>query len=150
MSIDQPASGPDDSRDAYRRCRETARQLEKMGFKILDQRVVHETHPLEFHDMYAYQYKEENYRRNFSYQIEVNMSERTAEDLIRLVEHSEYLEKRSREYEQRFQLSQTDLIALRKRLDNLEQVLDENPGIRDQWDEIMTMLKLAGYHDDLF
>ena len=39
--------------------------------------------------------------------------------------------------------------GLTHRIQLLETALDENPGVRDQWDEIMVMLKMAGYIDGL-
>lgn len=42
-----------------------------------------------------------------------------------------------------------ELNILTQRIQLLETALDENPGVRDQWDEIMVMLKMAGYIDGL-
>lgn len=154
MAIDHPHSGSRYGRehDVREQAHRLRYKLEDAGVKVVDMRV--RVNPRRnYMDYYTIggDLNKVNLIDDVEYDVEwtLEMSNGQVRDVIELADKCRYFEEKLHEIDKQRMLANTDLRSLRERIRKLERTLDDNPGIREQWDEMMTMLKLAGYTDKL-
>lgn len=143
--------------DVNERVRGMRDKLTDDGFKIHDVRVTRRVEPpyRDFNLNRDYDLGNAAYKRNFAdpiqYGAEFTMSVTLgqAEDFMNLADRYDSVHRECTEIKERLNLAFQQIGDLEGRRDRLRRTLDENPGIKDQWEEMLTMLKLAGFDDDL-
>ena len=88
----------------------------------------------EFNDTISYEAR---------YNIEI--SQGIAEDFINMTEKVEFFQKQSKQDALQADQLRHQVKKFEELKRNLHQTLNDNPGVKDQWDEIMVLMKLAGF-----
>lgn len=134
----------------HREIKNTRQILEDMGVKVEDVLIKRQ------HDRYEMDLFEEDpflHERTpgirYDVRYNVTMSQRWATDMITIVEDKDRLESELSDIKKTLEYFQKEHLKFNMKRTDLARVLDGNPGIKDQWDEIMTMLKMAGFDEDI-
>jgi hypothetical protein len=77
------------------------------------------------------------------------LSEQAAHYVINLKDDAEVLDKQLGQTQIMYEIQRDKYSELTTKINNLNKVLKNNPAINDQWDEMMTMLKMAGFDDTI-
>jgi hypothetical protein len=139
--------------DIVQREIENTRQvLNEYGFKVNDVHIRRE--PLDTSWSVLYQPDaipepdfDERIRHSVTY--DVTMSQRLASDTISMADHIDMMEKRLEEAEKAAAYFKEQFLTYNMKRTALKSVFAEKPQLQEQWDELMTMLKMAGFDDDL-
>jgi len=146
FEIDRAASqrGHD---ELMHRVTEVRNQLHKDGFTIHDVRVSRKEEPYFMHKGYRSHSYDAYISNTIRYTAEFDMavSLGQAEDFLSIAKKYEYLSDRVQQVERNNDILSKEVAVNRTTRHDLKKVLTENPGIADQWDEMLTLLKLAGF-----
>src|SRR6056297_42687 len=130
----------------------TRQVLNDYGFKVNDVHIRRE--PLE--NSWSVMYEsdlipepEYNERIRYSVTYDVTMSQRLASDTLTMSEYTNTLEDRLKELEKMAAYFKEEFLTYNMKRTALKSVFAQNPQLQEQWDELMTMLKMAGFDDNL-
>lgn len=123
-------------------------KLNQMGVKVRDVKTHYKEEPFRYTDIRGYSPQESSARRPVTH-WELEMSEHTVVDFIEMVEKCEYFHRESQENKLIADKANNKHRAIEEKISRLRTVLNDNPGIKDQWEEIMVLLRMAGFEDKL-
>lgn len=139
--------------DIVQREIENTRQvLNEYGFKVNDVHIQRE--PLDTSWSVLYQpdaIPEPDFDERIRYSVtyDVTMSQRLASDTISMADHIGVVENEIEEAKKVSAYFKEQFLTYNMKRTALKSVFAENPQLQEQWDELMTMLKMAGFDDDL-
>jgi hypothetical protein len=94
------------------------------------------------YDYYHYDYEETTI-------WELRADDQVVDELINLADRIESHEHHIQSISYEASATQRELDVHQKKIANLKKTLRENPGLQEQWDELMVMMKLAGFDETL-
>lgn len=80
---------------------------------------------------------------------ELSVDQRQAEELCQLTSFVNSLQHDVHRLRDELSSTMLQLAGHNAKITELKQVLHENPGIRDQWNELMVLMKMAGFDANL-
>lgn len=125
----------------------TKESLASNGFRVDDTKIIKRIPEREYYGPLIddYEYADIDYDVEYT----VRMYQSMAEDVLDLATHLERSERERNEIKRQLANLKEQHLEMKMKTTSLRTVLEKNPAIKEQWDEIMTMLKLAGFDDDL-
>lgn len=135
------------------RTRKTEAYLENLGMKVVDVNIFQKRHP-EYID-YSIIGDNSIHRIPSRYKVEldavyqVEFPQDLAENIVDIVNRATLLERDLYESRNAYNISQSNLASIESKLSKLRRVLNDNPGVAEQFEEIMVMAKMAGFDDKL-
>jgi hypothetical protein len=130
----------------------TRQVLSDYGFKVNDVHIRRE--PIEnswsvFHEPDLKPESDFDARVRYYVTYDVTMSQRLASDTLTMSDYINTLEDRLQESEKIAAYFKEEFLTYNMKRTALKSVFAQNPQLQEQWDELMTMLKMAGFDDDL-
>ena len=86
---------------------------------------------------------------NYGITWQLEMKDRHVSDLLELSDKCRFFQERLSASEHETVETKSELTKLRNKVAKLRKVLEDNPGVRDQWEEVMVLVKLAGFDESL-
>lgn len=126
------------------------KNLRKMGFAIDDTRVTRRPtyeRPYLFDDKIPPRDYYRGYEESTVWHLKAD--DQLVDKIVNLVDQTESLQRNLQYTSHEAANTQRELMAYQKKLANLRKTLRENPGLQEQWDELMVMMKLAGFDENL-
>lgn len=126
--------------------------LRDNGIQIIDAEIIKNQ---QYHDssrVYLRDFRPIDTYSNNTYSAEytVKLSQEMADNVLDLATNLDRSERERVEIKKQLSNLKEKYLAMKFKTTSLKTVLEQNPAIKEQWDEMMTMLKMAGFNDDLF
>ena len=140
--------------EEYNQIHKIGRELEKLGLNVVDTNVYREDIIDEYID-YGVMGDPTRYkiptraRDSLGCKWTVEMDKNQAVKLVQLDGNMTYLQKEIRYTSQQYEACAKNLANLESKVTDLKVVLHSNPEIREQWDQLMVLMKMAGLKEPI-
>lgn len=89
------------------------------------------------------------YKQAYTLEWTLEMSDRMVCELLEMSKTVDEFHRRMCHYESESNTANREVHSMRLKNNKLKNVLQENPGLKDQWDELMVMCKIAGLDENI-